>query len=142
LKSAIAKREFVSKGSDEMRRWIILCATCLLALLYPCAELLCWDTAGNRVGSWTETSCDGNRYAGTWTGYVTNDCRFIGTNEWESVTGRINPSTKVLTATGTGRDGCGSISITGTFTSNLVSISGSYSYSTGGSGSFIGSIHP
>ena len=125
-----------------MRRWIILCVTCLLALLFPCAELLCWDTAGNRVGSWTETSCDGNRYAGTWTGYVTKDCRFIGTNEWESVTGRINPSTKVLKATGTSRDGCGSITMTGTFTSNLVSISGSYNYSTGGSGSFIGSIQP
>jgi hypothetical protein len=125
-----------------MRRWIILCASCLLALLYPCADLLCWDTAGDRVGSWSETSCDGYGYTGTWTGYVTNDCRFIGTNEWESVTGKINPSTKVLTAIGTSRDGCGSITMTGTFTSDLVSLSGSYNYSKGGSGSFIGSIQP
>lgn len=125
-----------------MRKGIILFTSCILALLYPGAELLCWDTAGDRIGSFTEISCDGHSYTGSWTGYVTSNCRFIGTNEWESVTGRINPSTKVLTATGTGRDGCGSISITGTFTSNLVSISGSYSYSTGGSGSFTGSIHP
>lgn len=125
-----------------MGRWIILCASCLLALLYPCADLLCWDTAGDRVGSWSETSCDGYGYTGTWTGYVTNDCRFIGTNEWESVTGKINPSTKVLTAIGTSRDGCGSITMTGTFTSDLVSLSGSYNYRKGGSGSFIGSIQP
>ena len=125
-----------------MRKWIILCASCLIALLYPCAELLCWDTAGDRAGSWSETSCSGYSYTGTWTGYVTSDCRFIGTNEWEFVSGKINPSTKVLTATGTSRDGCGSIAMTGTFTSDLVSVSGSYIYSKGGGGSFIGSMQP
>ena len=125
-----------------MRKWMILCASCLLALLYPCAELLCWDTAGDRSGTWSETSCDGNGYAGTWSGYVTSNCRFIGTNEWESITGKINPSTKILTATGTSSNGCGFITMTGTFTSDLVSVSGSYNYSKGGGGSFIGKIQP
>ena len=125
-----------------MTRWGILCASCLLALLYPSAELLCWDTAGNRIGSWSETSCDGNNYSGTWAGYVTNDCRFIGTNDWESVIGTIDASTKILTATGTSLNGCGSIAMTGTFTSELISVSGNYSYSKGGSGSFSGTIQP
>ena len=125
-----------------MKTWIILCASCLLALFYPCSALHCWDTAGNRIGSWSEISCDGNSYSGTWTGYVTNDCRFIGTSEWESVTGKVNPSTKVLTATGTLCEECGSISMTGTFTRDVVSISGNYNYNKGGSGSFIGSIQP
>ena len=125
-----------------MRRWVILCASCLFALLYPCAELLCWDTAGNRIGSWSETSCDGYNYSGTWTGYVTNDCRFIGTNDWESVIGTIDPSTKIITATGTCLNGCGSIAMTGTFTSELISVSGNYNYSKGGGGSFSGTIQP
>lgn len=125
-----------------MRKGMILCASCLLALFYPCAELLCWDTAGDRAGSWAEISCDGNGYTGTWTGCVTSDCRFIGTNDWDSVIGKINPSTKSLTATGTSPDGCGSITMTGTFTGDLVSVSGSYSYSRGGGGSFTGDFTP
>ena len=125
-----------------MTRWIILGVSCLFALLYPCGELLCWDTAGNRIGSWSETSCNGNYFSGTWTGYVTSDCRFIGTNEWESVSGTINESTKFLTATGISSDGCGSIEMTGTFTTDLVSVSGSYRFSKGGSGQFSGHIQP
>jgi hypothetical protein len=125
-----------------MKTWIIVCASCFLALFYPCSELHCWDTAGNRIGSWSEISCDGNEYSGTWTGYVTNDCRFLGTNKWKSVNGTINPSTKVLTATGTNPDGCGSIEMTGIFTTDLVSVSGSYNYSKGGGGSFKGNIKP
>ena len=125
-----------------MRRWIRLCALCLLAVVFPGADLQCWDTAGNQADTWSETSCDGNGYTGTWTGYVTNDCRFIGTSEWGSVTGTINPSTNVLTATGTIRDECGYITMTGTFTRDSVSISGTYNYSKGGDGSFIGSIQP
>ena len=130
----------LSKWITEMKTWIILCASCLLALLYPCSELTCWDTAGNRNGSWAEISCDGNSYSGTWTAYITNDCRFFGTNEWESVSGTINPSTKVLTATGMSHGRCGSIEMTGSFTTDLVSVSGSYKYSKGGSGSFKGNI--
>ena len=125
-----------------MRKEIILFTSCILALLYPGAELLCWDTAGDRIGSFTEISCDGHSYTGSWTGYVTNDCRFIGANEWESVTGKINPSTKALAATGKSRDGCGLIKITGTFTNDLVTVSGNYNYSKGGGGSFSGAIQP
>ena len=125
-----------------MKRWIILCVLCLMALLFPGADLQCWDTAGKQAGSWTETTCNGYVYSGTWTGYITNNCRFIGTGEWESVTGTINPSTNVLTATGTFREECGAITLTGTFTRDFVSISGSYKYSKGGGGSFIGNIQP
>jgi hypothetical protein len=125
-----------------MKKWTIIFALCLLSLFYPPPELHCWDTAGNRAGSWSETSCDGLGYAGTWTGYVTSDCHFIGTNEWESVSGTINPSTKALEATGKSRNDCGTIKMTGTFTSDLVSVSGSYNYSNGGAGSFIGRIQP
>ena len=123
-----------------MRRWIVLGVLCLLAVMYPGADLQCWDTAGNRAEAWSETSCDGYAYSGTWIGYVTNDCRFIGTSKWESVTGTINPSTKVLECTGTIREGCGSITMIGTFTSDFESISGSYNYSKGGGGSFNGCI--
>ena len=130
------------KGENDMRRWIMICSICLLALFYPCAELLCWDTAGKRVGSWSEKSCDGHRQSGTWTGYVTDDCRFLGTNQWESVTGKIDPKTKLLSASGNSPNGCGSIAITGYFTSDLVSVSGTYNYSNGGGGSFTGRIPP
>ncbi len=125
-----------------MKTWIIVCATCFLALFYPCPELHCWDTAGNRMGTWSEISCDGNSYSGTWTGYVTNDCRFFGANGWESVSGTIDPSTKVLTATGMSQGMCGSIEMKGIFTTDLVSVSGSYNYSKGGGGSFKGKIQP
>jgi hypothetical protein len=125
-----------------MRKLIILCSSCLFALLYPCAELFCWDTAGNRIGSWVEISCDGISYSGAWTGDVTSDCRFVGKNVWESVTGEINPSSKILTASGISPDGCGMINMTGLFSSDLVSVSGTYVYSEGGGGSFSGTIHP
>ena len=125
-----------------MKTWIIVCTACLLALFYPCPELHCWDTAGARIGSSSEISCDGNSYSGTWTGYITNDCRFFGTNEWESVSGTINPSTKVLTANGMNHGKCGSIEMNGIFTTDLVSVTGSYKYSKGGGGSFKGSIQP
>jgi hypothetical protein len=125
-----------------MKTWIIVCASFFLALLFPCPDLHCWDTAGKRIGSWSEISCDGNGYSGNWTGYVTSDCRFFGTNDWESVSGTINFSTKVLTATGKSRDECGSVEMTGTFSSNLESVSGNYNYSKGGGGSFIGNIQP
>ena len=125
-----------------MPRWIIIFATCLIALLYPCAELLCWDTAGQRTGIWSEISCDGSGGSGTWTGYVTNDCRFLGTEQWKSVAGKIEPVTKVVQATGSSPNGCGIITITGNFTGDLVSVSGNYTYSEGGGGSFTGSVPP
>ena len=125
-----------------MPRWTIICATCLIALLYPCAELLCWDTAGQRTGTWTEISCDGYGNSGTWTGYVTNDCRLLGTEQWKSVAGQIDPKTKLLTASGNSPNGCGIIIVTGYFSGDLVSVSGNYSYSKGGGGSFTGSVLP
>ena len=130
------------RGVAKMRRLILICATCILALFYPGAELFCWDTAGDRVGSWSETSCDGYRNSGTWTGYVTSDCRFIGTNQWESVTGKIEFVTKVLTAAGTSPNGCGAMTVTGLLSSDLVSVSGNYTYSKGGGGSFTGGVPP
>ena len=121
---------------------LFLFVLCLIALLYPCEELLCWDTAGNRVGYWSETSCDGKDYSGVWTGNVTNDCRFIGTAGWKSLAGTIEPSTKVLTATGTIRKECGPVTMNGGFSSHLISVRGSYKYSKGGGGSFFGEIQP
>ena len=94
------------------------------------------------MGSLSEISCDGNRYSGTWTGYITSDCRFFGADEWESVSGTIDPSTKLLVAAGMIHGKCGSIEITGSFTTDLVSVSGRYNYSKGGGGSFKGNIVP
>lgn len=125
-----------------MKKWVILCALCLLPLLYPCDELLCWDTAGGRFAYWSETSCDGYSYSGTWTGYVTNDCRFVGTGEWESVTGTVDPYTGVLTATGAIREECGPVTMNGNFDNNLISVLGSYNHSKGGEGYFAGRIQP
>ena len=100
--------------------------------------LTCADIAGQWQGNWSETSCDTNHYADTWTGIVSSDCTFTGTDNWDAVSGTINPSNMALTATGISQDGCGSINVSGTFTSD--SVSGSYTYSVSGSGTFTGSI--
>ena len=50
------------------------------------------------------------------------------------MSGTIDPSTKLLVAAGMIRGKCGSIEITGSFTTDLVSVSGSYNYSKGGGG--------
>jgi hypothetical protein len=42
----------------------------------------------------------------------------------------------ILTATGTSQDGCGFINVTGTFSNN--SVTGSYTYSVSGGGTFSG----
>ena len=133
---------WLEKESIQMPKWLIICASCLLALLYPCAELHCWDTAGERSGTWAGISCDGLEYTGTWSGYITNDCRFIGTHQWSRVTGKIDPVTKILSATGTSDDGCGYIAMTGTFSFDLLSVSGCFNYSRGGGGTFMGSLAP
>ena len=125
-----------------MRKWIIIIASCISALFWPCGVLHCWDTAGNRVGSWSETSCDGYTYSGNWSGYVTNDCRFFGTGKWAFVNGSIDWSSKDLAATGIIRRECGPITMTGTFTNNLISLSGEYEYSNGGHGTFTGRMQP
>jgi parallel beta-helix repeat protein len=95
----------------------------------------CSNIAGSWSGSWSETYCDGNNYSGTWTGQVYSDCDAIAIGT--TVTGTINPSTKVFTGTGTSED-CGSITLKGTFTDNFVS--GSYNFSKGEGGSFTGSL--
>ena len=107
-----------------MKKWMTICALCILVLFYPCVELPCYDTNGEHAGIWSGTSCYGLTDAGTWTGYVTDDCQFIGTGEWGAVTGIINPSTNVLTASGSIHEECGSVKINGTFTISLMSVSG------------------
>ena len=127
-----------SKKDCDMKKWMLICTLCFFALFYPCVELPCYDTSGTHAGIWSGISCNGLAYSGTWTGYVTDDCQFIGTGEWESVIGLINPSTQQLTANGSISEECGSIKMNGTFTSSLMSVSGDYSYSEGGSGLFSG----
>jgi len=100
-----------------------------------CPKILCDEISGSWSGSWSETSCDGETYSGSWAGEVTVDCIFKGTGTWKS--GTINPFTLVLESQGISEDGCGFFSLTGTFSNNN-SLSGSYSYTEGGGGSFSG----
>lgn len=123
-----------------MQKLMILCVLFLVPLFYPCETLLCWDCAGKLTGSWSEISCDGNSYSGTWTGSITNDCSFVGIGEWESITGKINFSNKTLAAAGLIRDDCGPSTISGKFTNNFLSVSGNYAHRRGGGGSFTGRI--
>ena len=69
---------------------------------------------------------------------MSNDCRFTGTTYWNHISGTIDPNTLVLTATGTDYGGCGTISSTGTIAKN--SVSGSYTYSLGGGGTYSGNL--
>lgn len=96
----------------------------------------CSEISGDWKGNWSETSCDSNSYSGEWTGTIQSNCEFSGTDNWDFVSGTIDPSTMVLTASGVSKDGCGTVSVTGTFTAD--SVSGSYTYSAGGSGTFSG----
>ena len=98
----------------------------------------CSDFAGNWSGTWSETYCDGLDYSGTWTAQVYSDCSVIGTSStWITVTGTIDPSTGIFTGTGTD-DNCGSITLDGDIIED--SITGIYSYISGGDGSFIGNL--
>jgi hypothetical protein len=96
----------------------------------------CSDIAGDWQGNWSEVDCYGEEDTGTWTGQVTSSCQFTGGDAFDSVTGTVDPSTKIVTATGTHSFGCGSIAVTGTFVTT--SVSGSYSYFEGGGGIFSG----
>ena len=115
-----------------------LSALCLLALIFPGAELQCWDTAGSRAGTWQEFSCEGDVAKGAWSGYVTNNRRFVGTGEWKQVVGTVDPSTRTLYATKEGQDRCGTLTIIGVFSYTFETITGSYTYSEGGTGKFSG----
>jgi hypothetical protein len=98
----------------------------------------CSDFAGKWSGSWSETNCDGINYSGTWAAEVYSDCSVIGTSiTWITVTGTIDPSTGIFTGTGTS-ESCGAITFDGDFIDDFVS--GVYSYSSGGGGSFTGSL--
>ncbi len=44
-----------------------------------------------------EASCNGYVYSGSWTGRVFEDCTFNGTDNWDFVSGIINPATMILT---------------------------------------------
>lgn len=101
----------------------------------------CRRIAGRWGGSWAETSCDGHGYSGSWTGIVYKDCNFDGTDNWDFLQGKIDPSTLVMTGTGISRDGCGTVSATATFNVNGT-VTGSYSYSLFGGGTFEGVLVP
>ena len=96
----------------------------------------CSGIAGEWAGNWSETSCDTFDYSGSWTGTVSSDCVFTGTDNWDHVSGTIDPITLNVTASGISEDGCGAINVSGTFVGN--SVSGSYSYSAGGGGLYSG----
>ncbi len=102
-----------------------------------CPNNLCYKIAGSWSGSWSEVSCDGEPYSGSWVGKVTYNCILKGTGIWDYKRGTINPFTMVLKSSGVSQDGCGFFSLTGVFPSNN-SLSGNYSYSEGGGGSFTG----
>ena len=121
-----------------MKKWMTICTLCFFALFYPCVELPCYDTSGAHAGIWSGTSCNGLPASGSWTAYVTDDCQFIGTGKWVSVTGIINPSTQDLSASGSINEDCGFIKLNGTFTSSLMTVSGNFGYSKGGGGIFSG----
>ncbi len=96
----------------------------------------CATLSGLWCGQWSETSCDGLTYSGNWEGEIDSGCSFYGLSEWEFVNGSIDPTTKILTASGVSVEGCGTITLNGAIDGD--SIAGTYSYSLGGSGSFIG----
>jgi hypothetical protein len=133
------------RGENKMKKSKIISAILaffcfLLWLDTSAAQEECTDISGNWEGSWSEISCDGNSYSGLWTGYVTNDCRFYGTDNWDTVSGKIDPSNKVLTGDGISIDGCGLITMTGLFAGDY--LSGQYTYSEGGNGKFTGGLLP
>lgn len=103
----------------------------------PTSPPTCNQIAGDWSGSWSEISCDGARYSGSWTGQFMENCTFKGTDNWDHISGTINPATMIFTGRGTSREGCGTISMTGVI-SNNDTLSGNYSYNVGGDGSFKG----
>ena len=94
----------------------------------------CANIAGFWSGIWSETYCDGEPDSGIWSGIIKKDCSVVGGSDWSTVFGTV--SENVLTAAGNDPF-CGTINITGTISDNT--ISGTYTYSKGGSGTFLGS---
>jgi hypothetical protein len=92
----------------------------------------CEEMAGEWQGSHSGIDCEGYSDGESWTAQVFADCRFVnyGSN---SVTGTVNPVTRILTATTT-TDECGDVSVSGVFVNN--SLSGNYAFALGGGGTF------
>lgn len=108
------------------------------ALLAACATAAgqdCSNIAGDWTGTYSETDCFGAPYSGDWTAVVTNSCEFTGEADFETVDGTIDPMTGILTASGQSQE-CGILSLTATFQDTTMS--GSYTYSSGGDGTVSG----
>lgn len=93
----------------------------------------CSAYAGNWSGTYSETFCDGFSYSGGWTANVTATCSITAFSEGIWYEGTITGN--ILNASGFDPE-CGTVSVTGTFTGD--GMSGTYTYSLGGSGSFTG----
>ena len=110
--------------------------TCfLLAACAVSAAQDCSDIAGDWQGTWSETDCFNEGFSGDWTAVITSSCNFAGGDTFGNIQGTIDPLTGILTASLSGTE-CGIMSVTGTFQGT--SASGSWTYSSGGGGSFTG----
>lgn len=116
------------------RYWTVM--VMLGPLLFPGTCFSFDHIVGEWVGKWHESSCDGNRYSGAWKGVVSKDGTFVGGDGFDSVSGKIDPVTGQLTASGVSGDGCGVIKLVGHF--DKESVSGEYRYGRGGEGTFSG----
>jgi len=110
-------------------------ALVLLAVCSVSAAQDCTDIAGDWQGSWRETDCFADSYAGDWTAVITASCSFTGGDTFQNINGQIDPFTGILTASLGGSE-CGTLSLTGTFQDDTAS--GSYTYFLGGGGTFSG----
>jgi len=108
----------------------VLMAACAVSAAQDCS-----DIAGDWAGTYSETDCFGDQYAGDWTAVITSSCAFTGGSAFETINGTIDPLTGVLTASAQTPE-CGVVSLTGTFQNNIAS--GTYTYSAGGGGSISG----
>lgn len=107
----------------------------LLAACAAAAAQDCSDIAGDWAGTYSETDCFGDFYAGNWTAVVTSSCVFSGGSIFETINGTIDPLTGILTVSQQTLE-CGIVSMTATFQNNTMS--GSYTYSFGGGGTVSG----
>lgn len=102
----------------------------------PSPTTNCSHLAGVWRGTYQEIYCDGFPDAGTWDGTITNDCSMTAQSDagiWFN--GTITGNT--LNATGTDSS-CGTLTINGTIQGDNF-MSGTYTYSLGGNGTFDGS---
>jgi len=95
----------------------------------------CSYIAGDWTGTYSEIDCFGDPYSGDWTAVVTSSCDFSGGSDFETIDGTIDPMTGILTASAPTPE-CGTVWLTATFQANTMT--GSYTYSLGGSGTVSG----